>query len=411
MALFLSLLSMILALVVLAFNWKVNRNALFLSLLMILIASSQTRQYLILHATEPFWLALLINNPAPLWSMIGPCLFFYVRNVLTDRLDFRRSDWLHTLPFWISLVGTLPYLVTPFSYKLDVANLFIQNLQDVRNIRFNWLMSHKLSLMTRYALQVAYAFFCLWMLAGFQRRRKQRAYRPQTQDRLILKWLVGVSVFVLLTGIYYFTGTFLYFRNPSLARNIVSQYNEIYILGVVLACLPSIVLIFPEILHGIPRRREIPGLAGPQTVSPETPDAASPPAGRTAPDASRLPEGNEDDPLWELGQRVIDFMEREKPYLQKDFTIEHLMEIFGVPRHHLYYCFKNILKQKFIPLRNKYRIEEAKRRLLSADLKETTLAHIGFECGFSAHSTFYRIFTELEGCTPGEFVERYKRVG
>ena len=178
MALFLSLLSMILALVVLAFNWKVNRNALFLSLLMILIATLQIRQYLSLTGTHPFWLAIFINNPAPLWSMIGPCLWFYVRNVLTDRLEFRRSDWLHTLPFWISLVGILPYLVTPFSYKLDVANLFIQNLQDVRNIRFNWLMSHKLSLMTRYALQVAYAFFCLWMLAGFQRRRKQRAYWP-----------------------------------------------------------------------------------------------------------------------------------------------------------------------------------------------------------------------------------------
>ena len=408
MALFLSLLSMILALVVLAFNWKVNRNALFLSLLMILIASSQTRQYLILHATEPFWLALLINNPAPLWSMIGPCLFFYVRNVLTDRLDFRRSDWLHTLPFWVSLVGTLPYLVTPFSNKLDVANLFIQNLQDVRNIRFNWLMSHKLSLMTRYALQVAYAFFCLWMLARFQRRRKQRAYRPQKQDRLIHRWLVAVSVFVLLTGIYYFIGAFLYFRNPSLARNIVSQYNEIYIFGVVLACLPSLVLIFPEILYGIPRRQEVPVLTSP-LEPPETTGATIPPDGTDAPDAptddSRLPEEREDDPLWELGQRVIDLMEREKPYLDQDFSIDHMAMVLGVPRHHLYYCFKNILKQKFVPLRNNYRVEEAKRRLLSADLQETTLANIGFECGFSAHSTFYRIFTEQEGCTPGEYIE------
>ena len=169
-------------------------------------------------------------------------------------------------------------------------------------------------------------------------------------------------------------------------------------------------LIFPEILHGIPRRREVPGLAGPQTVSPETPDAASPPAGRTAPGASRLPEGNEDDPLWDLGQRVIDLLEREKPYLQKDFSVDYLAVTLGVPGHHLYYCFKNILKQTFVQLRNKHRIEEAKRRLLATDLEETTLAQIGFECGFSAHSTFYRIFTELEGCTPGEFVERYKRV-
>ena len=87
-----SLLSMLLALVVFAFNWKVNRNALFLSLLMILMGSSQLRHYLIFHGTEPFWLAVLINDPTPLWSMIGACLFFYVRNVLTDRFEFRKSD-------------------------------------------------------------------------------------------------------------------------------------------------------------------------------------------------------------------------------------------------------------------------------------------------------------------------------
>ena len=230
---------------------------------------------------------------------------------------------------------------------------------------------------------------------------------------MIYKWLIAVSVFVLLTGIYYFTGAFLFFRNPSLASRIVSQYNVIYIFGVVLACLPSIVLIFPEILYGIPRRREVPVLTSPLTVSPETPDATAPPAGTATPEipteAPRRPEGPEDDPLWDLGQRVIDLLEREKPYLQKDFSVEYLAVTLGVPRHHLYYCFKNILKQTFVQLRNKHRIEEAKRRLLATDLEETTLAQIGFECGFSAHSTFYRIFTELEGCTPGEFVERQKQ--
>lgn len=406
----LSLVSATLALVVLAFNWKVNRNALFLSLLMILIATLQIRQYLSLTGTHPFWLAIFINNPAPLWSMIGPCLWFYVRNVLTDQMTFRRSDLLHTIPFWVSLAGTLPYLLTPFSYKLEVAYLDINNSDAAYHIRYNWLMNNQWNNLSRSAVQVGYAVACLWMLARFQRVRVQEAFATIPKGGMIYKWLIAVSVFVLLTGIYYFTGAFLFFRNPSLARSIVSQYHVIYAFGVVLACLPSIVLIFPEILYGIPRRREVPVLTSPLTVSPETPDAA-PPAGRTAPDASRLPKGNEDDPFWELGQRVMDFMEREKPYLQKDFTIEHLMEIFGVPRHHLHYCFKNIFKQKFILVRNRYRIEEAKRRLLATDLKETTLAQIGFECGFSAHSTFYRIFTELEGCTPGEYVERHQSQG
>ena len=197
MSLYLSLLSMVLAGVLLFFNWKVNRNALFLSLLMVLIATAQVRQYLVLHATEPFWLALFLNSPAPLWSMTGACLFFYVRSVLTDRLTFRKSDWLHTLPFWINLVGTLPYILTPFSYKIEVANMYINNLPAAVDAHFNWFMGNEVNLLLRYSIQIGYALVCLWMVAKFQQRQRHSADRPSSQARMIVPWLVAVSVFVL----------------------------------------------------------------------------------------------------------------------------------------------------------------------------------------------------------------------
>jgi AraC-like DNA-binding protein len=107
-----------------------------------------------------------------------------------------------------------------------------------------------------------------------------------------------------------------------------------------------------------------------------------------------------------MGQRVLNYMEREKPYLQPEFSIEQLAEMLDLPRHHLYYCFKNILQKKFVVLRTEYRIREAKRRLLEADLKETTMDAIGRASGFSSHSAFYRVFSEQTGCSPGEYVER-----
>ncbi len=412
MALSLSLLSMILALIVLIFNWKVNRNALFLSLLMILIASLQTRQYLTLYGKNPFWLAIIINNPAPLWSMIGPCLFFYVRNVLTDRMIFRKSDLLHTIPFWVTLAGTLPYMLTSFSYKLWVADVNIKNLNDAYHIRYNWLLNNQWNLFFLSVVQVGYAMASFWMLARFQRRQKQHAGRFGSNSGMIHKWLVAVSVFVLLTGLYYFSGAFLYFSNPSLARNFMTNDQWINVFGVLLTCLPFLVLIFPEILYGIPMLREMRAVPRSETGTQVPVGVYDPLESPAAPEVTPeipLPEVTEADPFRELGQRVLDFMEVEKPYLVQDFTIEHLAEMLGVPKHHLYYCFKHILKQKFVQLRNKYRVEEAKRRLVAADLKETTLANIGFECGFSAHSSFYRIFTEHEGCTPGEFIERHNQ--
>jgi AraC-like DNA-binding protein len=410
MALHLSLLNMVLALILLLFNWKVNRNALFLSVLMILIASCQTRQYLILHGKEPFWLAIFITNPGPLWSMIGPCLFFYVRSVLTDRLDFRRSDLLHTLPFWFSLIGIFPYLLTPFSYKLEMAQLFIERMPAAKDVPFNWMLSNEWSLMSRYAIQMGYALFCLWILAGFQRRRKQDPNTPLSHSGMIHKWLIAVSVFVLLTGLYYFSGAFLYFKNPSLRREMVTSYSGLYVIGIVLTCLPALVLIFPEILYGIPQRRETEDRRAPP---PEPPAASREPVTdmdlsvpSSLPEAPGLPEGPEYDPFRELGQRVLNCMEREKPYLQPDFSIEQLAVMLNVPRHHLYYCFKNILQKKFVTLRSEYRVREAKKRLLEGDLKESTLHGIARECGFTSRSAFYRVFTEQTGCSPGEYIER-----
>ena len=405
---------MVLAVVLLVFNWKVNRNALFLSLLMVLIASCQTRQYLELYPTDPIWLALFINNPAALWSMIGPCLFFYVRNVLTDRFTFRKSDWLHTIPFWVTLAGTLPYILTPFSYKLHVAYLNANNLDAAYHVRYNWLMGNKWNLLFRSVVQVAYALVCLWMVAGFPWNQRQDVNRSMRKGGLIRKWLVAVSVFVLLAGLYYFTGAFLFFMNPSLALEIVNGHYGIHLFGFALTALPSVVLVFPEILYGIPLRTGAPEASMPaanveQTSAVEV--AALPAvseAVETEPQASGGPTIEETDPMEELGRRVLTLMERDKPYLNRDFSIEDLSDMLGVPRHHIYYCFKNVLKTKFVNLRTEYRVKEAKKRLLETDTEQTTLYAIGRSCGFSSHTAFYRTFHEVVGCSPGEFIERSK---
>ena len=418
MSLYLSLLSMVLAGVLLFFNWKVNRNALFLSLLMVLIATAQVRQYLVLHATEPFWLALFLNSPAPLWSMTGACLFFYVRSVLTDRLTFRKSDWLHTIPFWINLVGTLPYILTPFSYKLEVANMYIHNMPAAVDAHFNWFMGNEVNLLLRYSIQIGYALVCLWMVAKFQQRHRHSADRPSSQSRMIVPWLVAVSVFVLLVGIYFFVRVYMYFKHPTLARNLASVYKEVHLIGVALTFLPSLVLIFPEILYGIPRQVRKPAASIPPAITEtaQPSEEAEPIGGSEVAETAPVPPASvvqsqtdaetTADPMQELGKRVLTLMERDKPYLRSDFSIEQLSDMLDVPRHHMYYCFKNVLKTKFVNLRTEYRVKEAKKRLLETDLEQTTLYAIGRSCGFSSHTAFYRTFHEVVGCSPGEFIER-----
>jgi AraC-like DNA-binding protein len=112
----------------------------------------------------------------------------------------------------------------------------------------------------------------------------------------------------------------------------------------------------------------------------------------------------------ELGERVFSFMEQRRPYLRSSFSIGDLAEMMGVPKYHLYHCFKNVLKISFVSLRTRCRVAHAKRLLLEANLGATTLEAIGRDCGFGTRSNFYRVFQEETGCTPGVFVER-NRIG
>lgn len=110
---------------------------------MFLIATFSVTHYLVIEGNSAFWLAVTVNNLTPLWCLIGPFLFLYVRSVLTDRTTIKWVDILHTVPFWITLLGALPYILLPFSYKLFVAHRIIEDMNAIKNVKMNWLYRRK----------------------------------------------------------------------------------------------------------------------------------------------------------------------------------------------------------------------------------------------------------------------------
>jgi AraC-like DNA-binding protein len=109
------------------------------------------------------------------------------------------------------------------------------------------------------------------------------------------------------------------------------------------------------------------------------------------------------DPVYELGQSILKVMAEEKPYLNVDFSMDDLAKILKVPKHHLYYCFQNILFTKFTTMRTEYRIEYAKKLLAEADFRRVTLDSVGRDAGFASKSAFYNTFKSSVGCSPGEY--------
>jgi YesN/AraC family two-component response regulator len=59
--------------------------------------------------------------------------------------------------------------------------------------------------------------------------------------------------------------------------------------------------------------------------------------------------------------------------------------------------------QQFI---NQYRVKEVKERIKDPNLNNLTLFGIARQCGFKNKSTFYKVFKEVTGLTPREYLKQ-----
>jgi transcriptional regulator GlxA family with amidase domain len=105
-----------------------------------------------------------------------------------------------------------------------------------------------------------------------------------------------------------------------------------------------------------------------------------------------------------LSDRIMQVMNEQRPWLAHDFSLDDLAKIMDVPKHHLYYCFNNILKTRFTRLRAEYRVRHAQYLIENGGTQEKTMEAIGIESGFSSRGTFMATFREVTGMTPGDFL-------
>lgn len=413
MLLYISLLNCFLAIHLVVYNWKTNRNIQFLGATLLIISSYISAFHLLITGESRFWLAVLWGNPAPLWYLGGPCLYLYVRGTLNDRFDVRRSDLVHLIPFVVSLVGILPYLFTSFDHKLEVADAIIRDLTVARRLETNWLLSVNANLLLRPMLMIVYALVSIGLILRFESRLAQSRSIPQEQRKTARNWMLMLSTSILAANVIALTISYLYSDDPGMDRDQVNQTVARQISAYVLALIPMTVLLFPQILYGIPRYRQ--PLSSAEGTDSENWDREMNKVQETAPVQTKTPnyakgERPQEDPFRELGDRILQAMEHHKPYTDPNFSLDGLAELLDVPKHHLYYCFRNILHTKFTSLRMSYRIEHAKKLLASANLSVVTLESIGKDSGFASKSGFYNTFKAEVGCSPGEYAEKNTRI-
>lgn len=99
-----------------------------------------------------------------------------------------------------------------------------------------------------------------------------------------------------------------------------------------------------------------------------------------------------------------EWMEKEKPYLDKDFRLVDLMKVLPMNRTYLSQFVNATYGCNFYQYVTQYRIEEAKR-LMRAN-PDMRLQDVAEQSGFSSASVFSRTFTRETGYSPTSWAEQ-----
>lgn len=386
MIVYTSCVIIIFAVLIAFYNGRANKFSFLLSLYLIIFSIYPLTYHYSFYSNNDFALAIIFYNFSPLYFLAGPLIYFYVFGTLKDKIEWKWIHLLHILPFLIFLINAIPYLSTPFEHKLEFARLIHEDKDNLKRLQYNLFVPNAAGMVLR-PLSVG-----IYILASFYQIYKSSKYHRQEtrQYRFIIRWLIVLllvsSSFMIIYG---YAGSLAYNNDIKTTFTILQKINNV--IGGLFLTIPLSILMFPQILYGIP----VSNIVLPKNAAKEISSTKK-----------YIDETNKNYKAFKLlSQNIIHYFDNEKPYLNQQFSLSDLASAMNVPQHHISYCFSDFLNVSFTKLRTAKRIEHAKLMLLQSQ-KDITIDKIAELSGFSSRSSFFSTFKEITGMTPTEFIEQ-----
>lgn len=106
-----------------------------------------------------------------------------------------------------------------------------------------------------------------------------------------------------------------------------------------------------------------------------------------------------------LYERIKTKLEAEELYLNPNLSLKSLSDLLDTNTKYLSQVVNHCSGQNFQQFINEYRIERVKQLLCEGVHTYLTLFGVAQQCGFKNKSTFYKVFKDLTGSTPKDFIE------
>lgn len=105
-----------------------------------------------------------------------------------------------------------------------------------------------------------------------------------------------------------------------------------------------------------------------------------------------------------LYDQLKQLLETDKLYLNPELSLKTVADLLNTNTKYLSQVVNHQAGINFQQFINLYRVKEAKHKIVKDSYSNLTLYGIALQCGFKNKSTFYKVFKEVTGYTPKDFV-------
>ncbi|MEZ5082117.1 MAG: AraC family transcriptional regulator [Bacteroidales bacterium] len=318
-----------------------------------------------------------------------PLLYLQVKYLLESHTKFHRLDLFHFLPFLLSISFNLDFFLLPGEEKLFLTD------NPTKYFNIIEIVSNEII-----ALQgIIYSILSIRLIRTYQKKIKDY---QSTLDKSIIKVLyVGISL-NLFSWVIGTVGLNLEYLNVDIGFNyFVYTYLilvlVIYIISYAAVKSPEIFKLDIDTIrdHSLDLKTLI--------IKPRDSKYAEKESNK---ELDVVHELIEDPAIIELNDRLVLYMENNKPFLNPELSLPELANLLEMSRNQLSGLINQFHKKNFYEFVNQYRIEEVKKLMQDPSNKHLKLISLAYDAGFNSKASFYRIFKQLAGMTPSEYIAK-----
>ncbi len=290
----------------------------------------------------------LLGVPFPLFFLIGPSLFLYIKFRLATSRKLHKEDALHLLPFIIATLLLLPEFAVPTAVKLDL----IASIKSSNQLPILWEIGWVLELM----------HILIYLQLSFKLVKTKRG--PQSN------WLqVIVKANFIVWSIYLIW----------LSLNLLMDGKTIYTLPYYLFGTLISILIYYIGYQAILNKN----------VLKEKLDYVKP-------NLTDVKEMNT------LRNDLLNIVQENKVHHDPEISLHSLSKLLATSPNKLSELLNRELEQNFNDFINSKRIKDAAEMLQNK--RNVTIIEIAYEVGFQSKSTFNKSFKHFVGMTPTQYI-------